>query len=34
MNCWKADAYEVDDYRRVGVTLATGTWAWIYVQAD
>lgn len=30
----KADAYEVDDYRRVGVTLATGTRAWVYAQAD
>jgi len=28
----KADAYEVDDYRRVSVTLATGTRAWAYVQ--
>lgn len=30
----KADAYEVDDYRRVSVILATGTRAWVYVQAD
>lgn len=30
----KADAYEVDDYRRVEVTLATGVRAWVYVQAD
>ncbi|WP_077515712.1 gamma-glutamylcyclotransferase [Rhodanobacter sp. C03] len=29
----RADAYEVDDYRRVAVTLASGTRAWIYVGA-
>ncbi|HZX69687.1 MAG TPA: gamma-glutamylcyclotransferase [Rhodanobacter sp.] len=28
-----ADAYEVDDYRRVAVTLASGTRAWVYVRA-
>lgn len=30
----KADAYEVDDYRRVDVTLASGMRAWVYVQVD
>jgi hypothetical protein len=30
----KADDYEVDDYRRVAVILASGTRAWAYVQAD
>lgn len=30
----KADAYEVDDYRRAAVVLASGTRAWAYVQAD
>ncbi len=27
-----ADAYEVDDYERIAVTLASGTKAWVYVQ--
>jgi len=27
-----ADAYEVDDYERVAVTLASGLEAWVYVQ--
>ena len=26
-----ADRYEVDDYRRVLVSLASGEWAWVYV---
>ena len=30
----QADAYEVDDYRRTEVTLASGRHAWVYVQAD
>jgi glutathione synthase/RimK-type ligase-like ATP-grasp enzyme len=30
----QADAYEVDDYRRISVTLASGRRAWVYVQAD
>lgn len=29
----QADAYEVDDYRRVAVTLASGIRAWVYVSA-
>lgn len=28
-----ADAYEVDDYTRVAVTLSTGETAWLYVDA-
>jgi hypothetical protein len=28
-----ADRYEVSDYRRVSVTLASGTEAWVYVKA-
>lgn len=28
-----ADAYEVDDYRRVAVTLASGLQAWVYISA-
>lgn len=28
-----ADSYEVDDYARVGATLASGTTAWVYVSA-
>ena len=28
-----ADAYEVADYRRVSVTLASGSTAWVYVKA-
>ncbi|WP_231905692.1 gamma-glutamylcyclotransferase family protein [Streptomyces davaonensis] len=27
-----ADAYEVDDYTRIGVTLRSGTRAWVYVE--
>jgi gamma-glutamylcyclotransferase (GGCT)/AIG2-like uncharacterized protein YtfP len=30
----QADAYEVDDYQRVGVTLESGQRAWVYVQSD
>ncbi|MEW9572086.1 gamma-glutamylcyclotransferase family protein [Rhodanobacter sp. Si-c] len=30
----KADAYEVDDYRRVAVALASGRQAWMYVRAE
>jgi gamma-glutamylcyclotransferase (GGCT)/AIG2-like uncharacterized protein YtfP len=30
----QADAYEVDDYRRVVVTLASGAKAWVYVDAQ
>ncbi len=29
----RADAYEVDDYRRVAVTLASGIQAWVYIGA-
>jgi gamma-glutamylcyclotransferase (GGCT)/AIG2-like uncharacterized protein YtfP len=29
----QADAYEVDAYRRVAVTLASGREAWVYVDA-
>ncbi|GAA4572204.1 gamma-glutamylcyclotransferase family protein [Planotetraspora kaengkrachanensis] len=29
-----ADEYEVSDYIRIGVTLASGTHAWVYVEAD
>ena len=29
-----ADAYEVDDYRRVAVPLRSGSTAWVYVFAD
>jgi len=29
----QADAYEVDAYRRVAVTLASGLAAWVYVDA-
>jgi len=28
-----ADAYEVDDYKRVAVTLVSGERAWVYVDA-
>ncbi len=28
-----ADAYEVDDYTRVQVTLSSGTTAWVYLDA-
>ena len=30
----RADAYEVDAYRRVGVVLVSGARAWVYVAAD
>lgn len=30
----RADAYEVDDYIRIPVTLASGVAAWVYVAAD
>ena len=29
-----ADEYEVDDYRRTAVTLASGVTAWVYTAAD
>ncbi|GAA1525963.1 gamma-glutamylcyclotransferase family protein [Nocardioides humi] len=29
-----ADAYEVDDYARTAVTLASGAEAWVYLAAD
>lgn len=29
----QADAYEVADYRRISVTLASGIQAWVYVRA-
>ena len=29
----RADDYEVDAYRRVAVTLASGMQAWVYVDA-
>jgi gamma-glutamylcyclotransferase (GGCT)/AIG2-like uncharacterized protein YtfP len=29
-----ADAYEVDDYKRVSVRLKSGVEAWVYVRAD
>ncbi len=29
----RADSYEVSDYKRVEVTLASGTTAWVYVKA-
>ncbi|RUL72241.1 gamma-glutamylcyclotransferase family protein [Dyella choica] len=29
----QADEYEVDDYRRIAVTMASGTRAWVYVDA-
>ena len=29
----QADAYEVADYRRVAVTLASGLQAWVYIDA-
>jgi gamma-glutamylcyclotransferase (GGCT)/AIG2-like uncharacterized protein YtfP len=29
----QADAYEVDDYKRVPVTLTSGLQAWVYVDA-
>jgi hypothetical protein len=30
----KADEYEVDDYRRVEATLASGETAWVYIGAQ
>lgn len=30
----RADAYEVDDYRRTAVVLASGLRAWMYVRAE
>ncbi|HEX8778175.1 MAG TPA: gamma-glutamylcyclotransferase family protein [Rhodanobacter sp.] len=30
----QADAYEVDDYRRVAVMLASGLQAWMYMRAE
>ncbi|MBD8874155.1 gamma-glutamylcyclotransferase family protein [Rhodanobacter sp. DHB23] len=30
----QADAYEVDDYRRAAVVLASGLRAWMYVRAE
>lgn len=30
----RADAYEVDDYRRVEAALASGRRAWVYVKRD
>lgn len=30
----QADAYEVDDYRRTAVVLASGLRAWMYVRAE
>jgi gamma-glutamylcyclotransferase (GGCT)/AIG2-like uncharacterized protein YtfP len=30
----RADAYEVADYRRTAVTLASGLQAWMYVRAE
>ncbi len=30
----QADAYEVDDYKRVKAALASGLHAWVYVAAD
>jgi hypothetical protein len=30
----KADAYEVADYRRIAVTLASGRYAYVYVAAE
>jgi hypothetical protein len=29
-----ADAYEVDDYKRIAVTMKSGITAWAYVQGD
>lgn len=29
----QADAYEVSDYRRERAALASGNWAWVYVDA-
>ena len=30
----RADAYEVDDYRRASVSLASGKTAWLYVKTQ
>jgi hypothetical protein len=30
----QADGYEVDDYKRIAVTLKSGKDAWVYVSAD
>ena len=30
----RADKYEVDDYKRIAVTLASGKVAWVYVSRD
>jgi len=30
----QADQYEVTDYKRVGVTLHSGVFAWVYVNAN
>lgn len=30
----RADAYEVDDYKRIQVRLASGIFAWVYVDAN
>ncbi len=30
----QADEYEVDDYRRVAATFASGQQAWVYIGAD
>lgn len=30
----QADKYEVEDYRRISVTLESGKKAWIYISAD
>lgn len=30
----QADAYEVDDYKRIQVTLSSGTTAWVYVAVE
>ncbi|GAC1444155.1 MAG: gamma-glutamylcyclotransferase [Sediminibacterium sp.] len=30
----QADDYEVDDYKRIAVTLQSGTRAWVYISAN
>ncbi|WP_225316911.1 gamma-glutamylcyclotransferase [Legionella longbeachae] len=30
----RADEYEVEDYKRIQVKLASGLSAWVYVQAE
>ena len=30
----KADSYEVDDYKRIKVKLASGVFAWVYVHVE